>query len=304
MILIKVEDRDQFGQGNRSRGIAIAQILSREKIDYCIISSTRKWFDYLKLNLFETILIEKDYNSNLEVEAISNSFESFKIDFIVLDGDRFDMNYIDLLISHQIKSVILDDVAKIKRTNAWRLINPNIYATGDLYSGWGVKSYLGGDYVLLRDAFQKAPQFLPIKNKILLALGVMMDPISTLQLSNRLEAAGFKIKIAIGLSPEEMVDEIDSSALIVCGVSVTLHEVWNRKRIALPIYQAKDQILFHEFLKSKNIPQIISIGRTKSDVVEDIVSFVIKNASKMNPQICLNEPRIDILFKELVNDAQ
>lgn len=304
MILIKVEDREQFGQGNRSRGIAIAQSLSRIGVEYCIISSTSAWLEYLKLNGFNAVLIDKNYDSTLEVEAILACFESLKIDFIVLDGDRFDSNYINLLNANKIKAVILDDVAKIIRRSAWRLINPNIYATDQLYQGWDIKTYLGEDYVLLREAFLKESQIKPIENKVLLALGVMMDQDSTFELARRLNEAGFISEIASGFTPEQMVDEIDSSTLIICGVSVTLHEVWNRNRIALPVYQAKDQILFHEYLKTKGIPQVISINRSKSEVVDDIVLMTKQIAKNLQPQINLSKPQIDKLFKALVSEAQ
>jgi hypothetical protein len=304
MVLIKVEDRDEFGQGNRSRGIAIAQSLLRIGIEYCIISSTAKWLEYLKANGFNAVLIDKNYESNYEVEAILEYFDGFKIDFIILDGDRFNLNYLNLLNSNHIKTVILDDVAKIKRNTAWRVINPNIYATKDLYKGWDVKSYLGGEYVFLRDAFLKDYNSQPIKNKVLLALGVMMDQKSTIHLAEKLNAAGFLTKIAIELTPDEMVNEIDTSELIICGVSVTLHEVWCRNRIALPVYQAKDQVLFHEYLKMKDIPQVISINRSKSDVVDDLVLMVNKMFENLQPQINFDKPQTDLLFNELINGAQ
>ena len=304
MIIIKVEDREQFGQGNRSRGIAIAQSLSKIGIEYCIISSTSKWYEYLKANSFNAILIDKNYNSILEVEAIILYFENSKIEFIVLDGDRFDFNYLDLLNSRQIKSVIIDDVAKTMRTNAWRLINPNIYATEELYQGWNIKTYLGAEYVLLREVFLKKSHIIPIENKVLLALGVMMDQVSTLELASRLNESGFSTQIAIGFTPEQIVDEIDSSALIICGASVTLHEVWSRKRIALPIYQAKDQILFHEYLKVKHLPQVISINRSKSEVLDDIILMTKSVVKNLQSQINLSKPKIDSLFKALVSEAQ
>ena len=304
MILIKVEDREQFGQGNRSRGIAIAQSLSRIGVEYCIISSTFKWLVYLKSNGFNAVLIDKNYDSNLETDAIFTYFENSKIEFIVLDGDRFDLNYLNLLNSNQIRTVILDDVAKFVRNNAWRLINPNIYASEQLYQGWNIKTYLGEDYVLLREAFLTESHMKPIENKVLLALGVMMDEDSTFELARRLNETGFSTKIAKGFTPEQMVDEIDSSALIICGVSVTLHEVWSRNRIALPVYQAKDQILFHEYLKAKNIPQVISINKSKIEVVNDIVLMTKKIAKNLQPKLILTKHKVDKLFKELVNEAQ
>ncbi len=304
MILIKVEDREQFGHGNRSRGIAIAQSLSRIGVEYCIISSTFKWFVYLKSNGFNAVLIDKNYDSTLETDAIIAYFENSKIEFIVLDGDRFDLNYLNLLNSNQIRTVILDDVAKIVRNNAWRLINPNIYASEQLYQGWNIKTYLGKDYVLLREAFLTESHIKPIENKVLLALGVMMDEDSTFELARRLNETGFSTKIAKGFTPEQMVDQIDSSALIICGVSVTLHEVWSRNRIALPVYQAKDQILFHEYLKAKNIPQVISINKSKTEVVNDIVLMTKKIIKNLQPKLILTKHKVDKLFKELVNEAQ
>jgi hypothetical protein len=304
MILIKVEDREQFGQGNRSRGIAIAQSLSRIGVKYCIISSTLKWFVYLKSNGFSAILIDKNYDSDLETDAIISYFKSSKIDFIILDGDRFDFNYLNLLNSNQIRTVVLDDVAIIVRNNAWRLINPNIYASEQLYKGWNIKTYLGGDYVLLREAFLLESHIKPIENKVLLALGVMLDEDSTFELARRLNEIGFSTKIAEGFTTEQMVEEIDSSAVTICGVSVTLHEVWSRNRFAIPVYQAKDQILFHEYLKANNIPQVISINKSKAEVINNIILITRKITKNTHPKLNLSKDKVDKLFKELLNEAQ
>ena len=111
MVLIRVEDREQFGQGNRSRAIAIAQSLQRVGEKYCITASSSKWYEYLKLNNFSTVLIENNYDISLEVNTIKDSFTDSKIYFIILDGDRFGSKYINLLKMNQIKSVIIDDVA-------------------------------------------------------------------------------------------------------------------------------------------------------------------------------------------------
>jgi spore coat polysaccharide biosynthesis predicted glycosyltransferase SpsG len=303
MVLIKVEDREQFGQGNRSRGVAAAQSLSRIGIAYCIISSTVKWYEYLKSNDFNVVLIEKDYNSLDEVASIKELFSHNTINFILLDGDRFDIEYIELLIKQGIKSVILDDVAKIKRTNAWRLINPNIYANDDLYAEWEIIKYLGSDFLMLREAFLKETNTRPIANKILLALGVMMDLEGTKEIALRLDGAGFSTKIATGLSPEQMVDEIDSSSLIICGASVTLHEVWTRNRRALPVYQAKDQILFHEFLKKNNLPQVVSINRSPIETIDEIVFLAQQTIKDNKLQIQLSKTLLDDLLKELVKDT-
>lgn len=302
MVLIKVEDRDQFGQGNRSRGIAAAETLSRIGVEYCIISSTRQWFEYLKLNNFSTVLVDTNYNPSEEIDAINELFQSYSIEFILLDGDRYDRNYIDLLNSVNIKSLILDDVAKEKRSNAWRLINPNIYATHDLYHGWNIKTYLGRDFLILRESFLKETTNHPVKNKILLAMGVMMSNEATEHISKKLNDAGYSTVIAIGLTPEQMVEEIDSSSLIICGASVTLHEVWTRHRIALPVYQAKDQILFHEFLKKNNLPQVVSINRSETETIDEIVILAQQTIKSNHAQIQLTRPHLDELFKELVRD--
>lgn len=303
MVLVKVEDRDQFGQGNRSRGIAIAQSLSRIGIEYCILSSTKQWFDYLKSHHFEVVLIDEDYDPVGEVNAVIAHFNNIQIHFIVLDGDRFDPYYVDLLKQNNIRAVILDDIARVNRANAWRLVNPNIYASEDLYPGWGIKKYLGRKYLLLRQPFLDTDYGFINQNEILIALGVMMSQKGTNEIERRLTEQGYKTKIAVGLSPEQMVKAIDTAQLIICGASVTLHEVWTRHRLALPVYQAKDQILFHEFLKKNNLPEVISIGRDEADTIGSIVMHAQKTINDNIPQIQLTTPKIDELLLELVNDA-
>jgi spore coat polysaccharide biosynthesis predicted glycosyltransferase SpsG len=303
MVLIKVEDRDQFGQGNRSRGIAIAQSLSRIGEQYCIISSTRQWFGYLQSEQFHAVLIEEGYDSVAEVKAIKKIFKNVQIYFIVLDGERFDPDYVELLKQNNIRSVILDDVARVNRENAWALINANIYASDDLYEGWNIKKYCGRRYLLLRQLFFNLNQTAPVKNQILLALGVMMGQWGTSEIESRLKRLGYTIQIAAGFSTEQMVKAIDAAHLIICGASVTLHEVWTRHRQALPVYQSRDQILFYEFLKKNNLPQVVSIGRNEADTIDEIVSLAQQTINNNLPQIQLTKTDVDKLFKELIADV-
>lgn len=303
MVLIKVEDRNQFGQGNRSRGIAVAQSLSRIGVANCIVSSTKQWFEYLQTQQFPAALIEEGYDSDAEVKAIKELFKNEKIHFIVLDGDRFDPHYVELLKQNNIRSVILDDVARVNRENAWAVINANIYATDDLYKGWNIKKYLGSRYLLLRQPMLSPNKGASVKNQILIALGVMMGHKGTREIESRLKQQGYTSQVAVGLSPDQMVKAIDAAHLIICGASVTLHEVWTRHRLALPVYQAKDQILFHEFLKKNNLPQVVSIGRNEADSIDEIVRLTQQTINDSLPQIQLKTPDIDELFRELITDV-
>ena len=92
--------------------------------------------------------------------------------------------------------------------------------------------------------------------------------------------------------------------MIICGASVTLHEVWFRKRLALPVYQAKDQELFHKFLEKKKLPNVVSINRNKNEVIDEILmkSKEILN-SKKDKHMKINEPKIDNLLLELIKQV-
>ena len=117
---------------------------------------------------------------------------------------------------------------------------------------------------------------------VLLALGVSANDALLALLKARVEELGFESRVAKNLTANEMVAAIDSSAVVVCGASVTLHEVWARSRTAIPVYQVRDQELFWKWCIQQSIPAIISLD-TAADIVTDRVAKVLADIRDGNP---------------------
>ena len=62
--------------------------------------------------------------------------------------------------------------------------------------------------------------------------------------------------------------------------------------------------MLEKYLKAKNIPQVISINKSKKEVVNDIFLMKKKIAKNLQPKLILTKHKVDKLFKDLVNEAQ
>ena len=143
---------------------------------------------------------------------------------------------------------MIDDNADKLRNKANVIWNPNIFGRNSLYKNWNSKNLLTGKhYLLFRQEFFKEKSK-EKSNKIFVSLGgtVNLEQISLMK--SKINRIGYEVVLADNFTPNEMVDNIDSSLVTICGASVTLHEVWIRKSYAIPVYLAKDQRNVVDFL--------------------------------------------------------
>ena len=283
MILIRAEDRAVMGRGHRSRAEALAHACLRSKLPACILTSDSAWSRELENDALLTELLPDVSGDADEASQIAGAMKRSNATHVVVDGGRFTPAFVKMLSDLKLRVVAVDDTARADIPDAWALINPNIYASKDLYSHpWPERVFAGPDYILLRPPFLIPLAKPAVSAVVLLALGVSANDALLALLKARVEELGFESRVAKNLTANEMVAAIDSSAVVVCGASVTLHEVWARSRTAIPVYQVRDQELFWKWCIQQSIPAIISLD-TAADIVADRVAKVLADIRDGNP---------------------
>lgn len=143
----------------------------------------------------------------------------------------------------------------------------------------------GKKYILIRQEFQrKSKKKKPKKSRILISLGISATRILITKIKKEIKRIGLPVRIAKKYNAIQMVDAIDTATAVICGASVTLHEVWARGRLAIPIYQAKDQIRFQKWCKNRCIPVLTSMKKNDHHTARMI--------SKTVKKILLKKPKI------------
>ena len=280
-IIIRAEDRAFKGQGHRSRAEAIYQACQKAGLSTHILISDRLWEEELKNKKIKTLKLENVGGNKSEAKEILQLTEEIKPEYFVLDGTRFGVKFLKTLKERSAKTILVDDNYEANKSASWAVINPNIYAKKELYNKTLFGKILAGpDYILLRQDFQAKLTQRKKTGVVLLALGVSGNEDLLGSLKRKIMEIGLKVVIAKKFSAAQMIESIDLASLVVCGASVTLHEVWARARNAIPVYQAKDQLLFKEWCLENSIPLAITINTNTDSAVKCIMKLVEENLKR------------------------
>lgn len=278
MILICSEDREAYGYGHRSRMIAFIDIFEALEIDFICAITNLQWEAELKKRRIKTIVLSQTSGDENEAKELVSKVKDYmdEIKLFICDGNRFGNSYLSSIKKFFKKNILIDDLGLNIRDQAEIVWNPNIYAAPSLYSNWkNIQIFAGRQYVLLRKEFKRPIK--PIKKEsIFISLGgAASDKIISI-LDELAKKYKFSVIRSDGFSVNEMIDAIDNSLLTICGASVTLHEVWRRNSIALPVYQVKDQVLFKQFLTENKIDFINTIDENETQIKNNCKKLFIK----------------------------
>ena len=227
-----------------------------------------------------------------------------QIKLFICDGNRFGNSFLKSIKKYFKKNILIDDMGLTVRDQADIVWNPNIYAVPSLYNNWGnIQIFAGRQYLLLRKEFERPVK--PIKKEsIFVSLGVTASD----KIISIVDEIAKKHEIPVirsdGFSVNQMIDAIDNSLLTICGASVTLHEVWKRNSIALPIYQVKDQSLFKQFLIENKIDFINTIDDNQTQIKNNCIKLLSKY---FNQELFANNDQIRMASlknnsKKLINE--
>ena len=154
MILIRCEDRNQFGYGNRSRATAIAQYCKRNKLKYSLLYSNKTWGKQLSIDYNCNYLLSQSGTMDEAKELLKrNPLPKDQNNYIFCDGNRFLNSFFKEIKLENLKTILLDDLGFPIRDNLDCVVNPNLYANLELYSNWKTKIFAGSSNVLLREEF-------------------------------------------------------------------------------------------------------------------------------------------------------
>ncbi len=306
MILICCEDRDVYGYGHRSRMIALIDIFEVLKIDFICAITNVKWGAVLKKRKIKTIVLSRTSGDENEAKELINKVEEYldEIKLFFCDGNRFGNRYLSIIKKLFKKNILIDDSGIPIRDQAEFVWNPNIYGSFSLYRNWkNIQLFSGEQYLLFRKEFER-----PVKNakkkSIFISLGIAGSNNIISFIKDLAKARGFFVRLSTDFSANEMIDAIDDSLLTICGASVTLHEVWRRNSIALPVYQAKDQFLFKQFLIENKIDFINAIDENEAIIKDNFNKLFNKY---FNQEPFLNNNKVQIVSiknysKQIINE--
>ncbi len=255
MVLICSEDREVYGNGHRSRMIALIDIFEALEIDFICAITNLQWQAELSKRKIKTVVLSQTSGDEKEAKELIKKTEAHldKIQLFFCDGNRFGNNYLSSIKKIFKKTVLIDDLGFPIRDQAEIIWNPNIYASSSLYKNWKkIKLFTGEEYVLLRKEFDR-PIKSAKKQSIFVSLGIAASDNIISIIDQLAKEYKFSVMLSDNFSVNEMIDAIDQSLLTICGASVTLHEVWRRNTIALPVYQVRDQFYFKQFLVDNEI---------------------------------------------------
>ena len=268
MILICCEDREAYGNGHRSRMIALIDIFEALNIDFICAITNHEWGAILKKRNIKVILLYQTSGDKYEAKELINKTKEYLVDIQLFfcDGNRFSNSYLAITKKFFKKNILIDDLGLPVRDQADIVWNPNIYASSFLYNNWkNIKLIVGEQYILFRKEFER-PINQVKKKSVFVSLGITASDKILSYIDQLAKKYKFSVTRSDRFSVDKMIDTIDNSLFTICGASVTLHEVWRRNSIALPFYQEKDQSLFKNFLIGNSIDFINILDQNENQI--------------------------------------
>lgn len=268
MILICCEDREAYGNGHRSRMIALIDIFEALNIDFICAITNHEWGAILKKRNIKVIFLYQTSGDKYEAKELINKTKEYLVDIQLFfcDGNRFSNSYLAITKKFFKKNILIDDLGLPVRDQADIVWNPNIYASSFLYNNWkNIKLIVGEQYILFRKEFER-PINQVKKKSVFVSLGITASDKILSYIDQLATKYKFSVTRSDRFSVDKMIDTIDNSLFTICGASVTLHEVWRRNSIALPFYQEKDQSLFKNFLIGNSIDFINILDQNENQI--------------------------------------
>lgn len=268
MILICCEDREAYGNGHRSRMIALIDIFEALNIDFICAITNHEWGAILKKRNIKVIFLYQTSGDKHEAKELINKTKEYLVDIQLFfcDGNRFSNSYLAITKKFFKKNILIDDLGLPVRDQADIVWNPNVYASSFLYNNWkNIKLIVGEQYILFRKEFER-PINQVKKKSVFVSLGITASDKILSYIDQLAKKYKFSVTRSDRFSVDKMIDTIDNSLFTICGASVTLHEVWRRNSIALPFYQEKDQSLFKNFLIGNSIDFINILDQNENQI--------------------------------------
>ena len=107
MILIRCEDRNKFGYGNRSRATAIAQYCMRNKLKYSLLYINKTWGKQLSIDYNCYYLSSQSGTMDEAKELLKrNPWPKDQNNYIFCDGNRFSNSFFKEIKLENLKTIL------------------------------------------------------------------------------------------------------------------------------------------------------------------------------------------------------
>jgi UDP-2,4-diacetamido-2,4,6-trideoxy-beta-L-altropyranose hydrolase len=223
-LLVRADASVTAGTGHVMRCLALAQAWQDAggRAVFAMAETTPAVGDRLRLENVEVIPIEAQAASAMDAEQVKRVARDYLADWIVLDGNRFEVGYQRELKSTGFKLLILDDDG-MKDSPADFILNQNSNATDSMYPGRkeSARLLLGTRYVMLRREFKawrdRRRDVAPRVGRLLVTMGGS-DPDNVTGLAIRalgmVETEGLRATVVAGGSNPNF-ESLEKAALIM-----------------------------------------------------------------------------------------
>lgn len=241
-LLIRADASLSIGTGHIMRCLALAQTWQD--------SGGAAWFSVADLPGSLAPRLNANGFSILRIGAIPGSPEDalasvaqarqLKTDWIVVDGDRFGVDFLERLRDSGLRVLLIDDFADRERFPADLIVNPNPGADVALYRTRRANGpiLVGPEYVFLRREFQRSHdrQFADKGSRVLITLGGS-DPENLTPRIARVLASCHDLQLTVvagaGYSGVDELRELSASNLSVVFDSQNMSELMKNADLAI-----------------------------------------------------------------------
>lgn len=187
-------------------------------------------------------------------------------DIVVVDGYRFEPNFLERLKMGSPRLVVIDDLGD-RAFPSHAILNHNLYAESLSYAQHrSVALFLGPRYALVRKDFFRLRALPPVRNGVLITLGSGPDAQRGIELALELQChLDLDIDVVLGagstLPDKSMYDRIQfhdwadlaelakRASLVICGLGVTFLEILATGKSVIGVQVAANQALAYQTAK-------------------------------------------------------
>lgn len=308
-IVFRGDGNPAIGLGHIYRLISFAESIRSNFKTICLTHQSSKDYDILLKDSFDEVVYFK--RNDLQ---IIKAYREIGINLVVIDGYNFDYAYQATIKKFGYNLICIDDSLK-GRFSADAIVNHNLgVLESDYEKEIYTKTFLGFDYLLVRNVFFKSAQTIAdrSKDRILISMGgtdfnnismTILKIMAELQIKNEIfvvvglanqryqelidfaKKSSLKIEIYRNLDAKEMAQLMSKCKKIICTSSTVMLEAFVMQLQVIGGYYVENQINSYDTFKNRNF--ICPAGDFNL-----VNKQIIKNALNFNFSI-LASPKFD-----------
>lgn len=204
-LVVRTDGNRQMGTGHIMRCLTLAQAWCESGGTVSFVSAAvpgglrdriLEWAE-------EIVSLDVSPGSQADAERTSSAATDRDADWVVVDGPQFDVAYQEAVSSASLQLMTIDDMGDLKQYHADLVLNQNLHATPEMYTGLSPSTelLLGPHYVLLRNEFLEwrdwSPDVPTEANHLLVTLGGSDPDNATQKVLDALDRAAADLKVVV-----------------------------------------------------------------------------------------------------------